>query len=71
MSEDCYGNFIAKPNNNHVISWYMKKQHVFVFGIMIFLVLMVPLVINDAQAFNKHGPTPIPGNLIPFPGKNT
>lgn len=44
----------------------MKKQHVLVFGTMIFLVLMVPLVINDAQAFNKHGPTPIPGNLIPF-----
>ena len=69
MSEDCYGDFIAKSNNNHVISWYMNKQHVLVFGVMIFLVLMVPLVINDAQAFNKHGPSPIPGNLIPFPAK--
>lgn len=47
----------------------MKKQHVLIFGMMIFLVIMVPLVINDAQAFNKHGPTPIPGNLIPFPTK--
>ena len=34
-----------------------------------FLVLMVPLMINEAQAYNKNGPTHIPGNLIPFPTK--
>ena len=69
MSEDCYGDFIAKSNNNLVISWYMNKQHLLVFFMATFLVLIVPLMINDAQAFNKHGPSPIPGNLIPFPTK--
>lgn len=47
----------------------MNKQHVLVFCMVTLLVLMVPLMINDAQAFNKHGPSPIPGNLIPFPAK--
>ncbi|CUR52277.1 exported protein of unknown function [Nitrosotalea devaniterrae] len=48
----------------------MKKHHLFVFGILIFLVLMVPLMTSSVQAYNKHGPSPIPGNLIPFPGTN-
>lgn len=46
----------------------MKKQYLLVFGMLFFLVLMVPLMTSSVQAFNKHGPTPIPGNLIPFPG---
>lgn len=46
----------------------MKKHHVLVFGILLFLVLMVPVMTHNVQAFNKNGPTPIPGNLIPFPG---
>ena len=66
LSEDCYGNFIAKSNNNHHVLLCMKKLHVFVFSMMILLVLMIPLM-NSIQAFSKIGPTPIPGNLIPFP----
>ncbi len=38
-----------------------------VFCMVAFLMIMVPMMVIDAQAFNKHGPTPIPGNLIPFP----
>ena len=48
----------------------MNKQHVLVFCMVTLLVLLVPLMITDAQAFNKHGPSPIPGNLIPFPTKS-
>ena len=67
-SEDCYGNFIAKSNNNHAILGGMKKHHVLVFGILLSLILIVPLVTSSVQAFNKNGPIPIPGDLIPFPG---
>jgi hypothetical protein len=66
--EDCYGNFIAKSNNNHAILWCMKKHYMLVFGVLLFLVLIVPLVTSNVQAFNKNGPSPIPGDLIPFPG---
>ncbi|HXU95643.1 MAG TPA: hypothetical protein VFP45_04315 [Candidatus Nitrosotalea sp.] len=46
----------------------MKKRYALIFGMLIFLVLLVPLMTTSVQAFNKHGPSPIPGNLIPFPG---
>jgi len=68
LSEDCYGEFIAKSNNNQSVSLYMKKRYAFVFGVLILLVILVPMMTTSVQAFNKHGPTPIPGNLIPFPG---
>ena len=46
----------------------MKKHNMLVFGVLLFLVMIMPLMTSNVQAFNKHGPSPIPGNLIPFPG---
>lgn len=67
LSEDCYSDFIAKSNNNLSISQCMKRNSVFIFGMLIFLILILPLMTNSILGFNKIGPTPIPGNLVPFP----
>jgi hypothetical protein len=47
----------------------MRKSRM-VFVILVFAVILVTLMINSipALAFNKNGPTPIPGNLFPHPG---
>lgn len=41
-----------------------------VFFALVFAIILVTLMINSIPvlAFNKHGPTPIPGNLFPHPG---
>lgn len=46
----------------------MKRRQVGVIAVLLLLVLMVPMVTSTVHAFNKNGPTPIPGELIPFPG---
>ena len=32
-----------------------------------FAIILATLIINPVFALNKHGPTPIPGNLFPHP----
>lgn len=44
------------------------KRRLGVLVVLLLLVLLVPLVTSTVNAFNKNGPTPIPGDLIPFPG---
>jgi len=41
-----------------------------VFFALAFAIILMALMINSIPvlAFNKHGPTPIPGNLFPHPG---
>ena len=47
----------------------MKRHTVLILGmVVIFMILLVPIATNTVQAFSKHGPYPIPGELIPFPG---
>lgn len=47
----------------------MKKSHV-ILGAIIFSIMLTSIIVSldPAQAFNKKGPTPIPGNLFPHPG---
>ncbi len=46
----------------------MKKHNRLIFGLMIFMILLIPMATNTVQASSKHGPSPIPAELIPFPG---
>ena len=41
-----------------------------VFFALVFAIILTTLMINSIPvlAFNKHGPTPIPGYLFPHPG---
>ena len=47
----------------------MRKLNIVLIALVLTLVLTT-LIINSIPvlAFNKHGPTPIPGNLFPHPG---
>lgn len=47
----------------------MRKRNM-VFCALAFAIILMTLITNSipALAFNKHGPTPIPGNLFPHQG---
>ncbi|MGI0007632.1 MAG: hypothetical protein ACREAR_06510 [Nitrosotalea sp.] len=47
----------------------MKKSSIILITLA-FTMILTTLIVNSipALAFNKHGPTPIPGNLFPHPG---
>ena len=47
----------------------MRKLNIVLIALVLTLVLTT-LIINSIPvlAFNKHGPTPIPGNHFPHPG---
>ena len=47
----------------------MRKLNIVLIA-LVFTLVLTTLIINSIPvlAFNKHGPTPIPGNLFPHPG---
>ncbi len=54
---------------NELQNYYMAKRGM-ILGTIVFLIILTTLTVGylPAQAFNKHGPIPIPGNLFPHPG---
>jgi hypothetical protein len=45
------------------------RKPIIILGTLIFSIILISLIMNFplVQAFNKNGPTPIPGNLFPHP----